>query len=88
MLISDADERAYFSRPECVAISEYLFKAGMSLPSHPFFGELLRNFMLVPTQVLPNGWSQLVGSYFLWKEVSLGKDMPLHVSRHCSSLGC
>lgn len=30
-------------------------------------------------QVLPNEWSQLVGVYFLQKELSFGEDMPLYV---------
>lgn len=79
MLVPDADERACYSRPGCVAVSEYLFKMGTRLPLHPFFRAVLRNFMLSSTQVLPNRWSQLVGSYFLWKEVSMGEDMLLHV---------
>lgn len=65
MLVTETHERACFSRPGCVAVSEYLFKAGIRLPLHPFFRVVLRNFILKSTQVLPNGWSQLVGSYFL-----------------------
>lgn len=37
-LVPEAHKRAYFSRPECVAVSEYMFKAGMRLPLHPFLG--------------------------------------------------
>lgn len=79
MLVPETDERACYPRLRCVAVSEYLFKTGMRLPLHPFFRAVLRNFMLSSTQVLSNGWSQLVRSYFMWKEVSMGKDMPLHV---------
>lgn len=57
MLVLEAHERPCYPRPGCVAVSEYLFKAGMRLPLHPFFRTVLRNFMLSPTQVLPNGWS-------------------------------
>lgn len=73
------DERACFPRQGCVAISEYLLKAGLCLPLHPFFRAVLKLYGLAPTQLAPNGWAQLVGSYFLWKQVSLGEDMPLHV---------
>lgn len=79
LLVPDAHERACFPRPNCVAFSEHLLKAGVRLPLHPFFRAMLRTFMLSPTQILPNGWSQVVGTYFLWKEVSLGEDIPLHV---------
>lgn len=79
MLVLEAHERACYPRPECVAVSKYLFKAGVHLPLHPFLRVVLRNFMLSSTLVLPNGWSQLVSSYFLWKEVSLEEDVSLHV---------
>lgn len=35
--------------------------------------------MLALTQVLLNGWSQLVKAFFLWKKMSLGEDVPLYV---------
>lgn len=73
------EERACSPRSGCVAISEHLLKAGFRLPLHPFFRAVLRLYGLAPTQLVPNAWSQLVGSYFLWKETSLGEDMPLHI---------
>ena len=49
MLVPEPNERACYPRPGCVAVSEYLFKAGMRLPLHPFFKAVLRKFMLSPT---------------------------------------
>ncbi|KAL2498546.1 putative abhydrolase domain-containing protein [Abeliophyllum distichum] len=34
---------------------------------------------LAPTQVAPNGWSQIVGSLYLWFRHLFGLEMPLHV---------
>lgn len=65
MLVPKTHECAYFSRLGYVTVSEYLFKAGMHLLQRPFFRDMLSNFMLASTQVLPNGWSQLVGLLFL-----------------------
>lgn len=47
----------------------------MKLPLHPFFLDISS----APTQLVLNAWSQMAGAYLLWKEVTLGKDMPLHV---------
>lgn len=51
------DERAYFSRKDCVAVSETILSAGMNLPSHPFFRYILRQYDLTPTQLLLNAWN-------------------------------
>ncbi|CAI9786881.1 unnamed protein product [Fraxinus pennsylvanica] len=51
----------------------------MKLPLHPFFRYILRHYNLTPTQLVPNPWSQLAGAFLLWKEVTLGEDMPLHI---------
>lgn len=81
LLVPEAHELAYYPRLGCVAVSEFFFKVGMCLPLYHFYGTVLRSFVLAPNQVFPNGWSQLVEAYFLWKEVSLGKDMPLDRAR-------
>ncbi|KAL2533323.1 Plus3 domain-containing protein [Abeliophyllum distichum] len=40
---------------------------------------ILRAYSLAPTQVSPNGWSQMVGGMYLWFRHSFGMEMPLHV---------
>ncbi|KAL2492712.1 hypothetical protein Adt_28340 [Abeliophyllum distichum] len=40
---------------------------------------ILRAYDLAPTQVVPNGWSQMVGGMYLWFRHSLGMEMLLHV---------
>ncbi|KAL2497028.1 Plus3 domain-containing protein [Abeliophyllum distichum] len=51
----------------------------MRLPLHPMFRRILRAYDLAPTQVSPNGWSQMVGGMYLWFRHSFGMEMPLHV---------
>ncbi|KAL2470102.1 Plus3 domain-containing protein [Abeliophyllum distichum] len=43
------------------------------------FRRILRAYDLAPTQVSPNGWSQMVGGMYLWFRHSFGAEMPLHV---------
>ncbi|KAL2517260.1 hypothetical protein Adt_13507 [Abeliophyllum distichum] len=43
------------------------------------FRRILRVYSLAPTQVAPNGWSQMVGGMYLWFRHSFGLEMPLHV---------
>ncbi|KAL2461384.1 hypothetical protein Adt_44804 [Abeliophyllum distichum] len=40
---------------------------------------ILRAYGLAPTQVAPNGWSQMEGGMYLWFRHSFGMEMPLHV---------
>ncbi|KAL2523716.1 Plus3 domain-containing protein [Abeliophyllum distichum] len=51
----------------------------MRLPLHPMLRRILRAYALAPTQVSPNGWSQMVGGMYLWFRHSFGMEMPLHV---------
>ncbi|KAL2461167.1 putative abhydrolase domain-containing protein [Abeliophyllum distichum] len=43
------------------------------------FRRILRAYDLAPTQVSPNGWSQMVGGMYLWFRHPFGAEMPLHV---------
>lgn len=52
LLVLEAHERAWLPKLGCVAISEYLIKAGMLLPLYHFLRTILRSFMLAPAQVL------------------------------------
>lgn len=79
MFVPTPDERACYPREWCVAVSDAILAGGMRLPLHPFFRFLLRQYNLAPTQLVPNAWSQMAGAFLLWKEVTLGEDMPPHV---------
>ncbi|XP_022853220.1 uncharacterized protein LOC111374722 [Olea europaea var. sylvestris] len=79
LILPEPEERACYPRPGCVAISEAILRAGLRLPIHPFFRLVLRSYGLAPTQLNSNSWSQMVGSWMLWKEASLGVEMPLSV---------
>ncbi|KAL2465639.1 Uncharacterized protein Adt_41490 [Abeliophyllum distichum] len=52
---------------------------GMRLPLHPMLRRILRAYDLAPTQIAPNGWSQMVGGMYLWFRHSFGMEMRLHV---------
>ncbi|KAL2475475.1 hypothetical protein Adt_36211 [Abeliophyllum distichum] len=51
----------------------------MRLPLHPMFRRILRAYGLDPTQLGPNGWSQMVGGMYLLFRHFFGLEMPLHV---------
>ncbi|KAL2471702.1 hypothetical protein Adt_39838 [Abeliophyllum distichum] len=46
---------------------------------HLFFRMILRAYGLAPTQVAPNGWSQVVGSLYIWFKDSFKMEMPLQM---------
>ncbi|KAL2504672.1 Uncharacterized protein Adt_20293 [Abeliophyllum distichum] len=79
LILPDPNERACFPRRGCTALHLNAFVSGMRLPLHPMLRRILRAYDLVPTQVVPNGWSQMVGGMYLWFRHSLGMEMPLHV---------
>ncbi|KAL2499337.1 Uncharacterized protein Adt_24887 [Abeliophyllum distichum] len=79
LILPGPNERACFPRLGCTALHLNAFVSGMRLPLHPMFRRILRAYDLAPTQVTPNGWSQMVGSMYLWFRHSFGMEMPLHV---------
>ncbi|KAL2491359.1 Uncharacterized protein Adt_26987 [Abeliophyllum distichum] len=79
LIIPGPNERACFPRRGCTALHLNAFVSGMRLPLHPMFRRILRAYDLAPTQVAPNGWSQMVGGMYLWFRHSFGMEMPLHV---------
>ncbi|KAL2497824.1 Plus3 domain-containing protein [Abeliophyllum distichum] len=79
LILPDPNERACFPRRGCTALHLNAFVSGMRLPLHPMLRRILRAYDLAPTQVAPNGWSQMVGGMYLWFRHSFGMEMPLHV---------
>ncbi|KAL2543258.1 Uncharacterized protein Adt_04236 [Abeliophyllum distichum] len=79
LILPGPNERACFPRRGCTALHLNAFVSGMRLPLHPMFRRILRAYDLAPTQVAPNGWSQMVGGMYLWFRHSFGMEMPLHM---------
>ncbi|KAL2513169.1 Plus3 domain-containing protein [Abeliophyllum distichum] len=79
LILPGPNERACFPRRGCTALHLNAFVSGMRLPLHPMFRRILRAYDLAPTQVSPNGWSQMVGGMYLWFRHSFGMEMPLYV---------
>ncbi|KAL2539405.1 Uncharacterized protein Adt_00383 [Abeliophyllum distichum] len=79
LMLPGPNERAYFPREGCTALHLNAFVSGLRLPLHPMLRRILRAYSLAPTQVSPNGWSQMVGGMYLWFRHSFGMEMPLHV---------
>ncbi|KAL2542252.1 Uncharacterized protein Adt_03230 [Abeliophyllum distichum] len=79
LILPGPNERACFPRRGCTSLHLNAFVSGIRLPLHPMFRRILRAYDLAPTQVAPNGWSQMVGGMYLWFRHSFGMEMPLHV---------
>ncbi|KAL2526393.1 Uncharacterized protein Adt_11447 [Abeliophyllum distichum] len=71
-ILSGPNERACFSRRGCTALHLNAFESGMRLPLHPMLRRILRAYDLAPTQVAPNGWSQMVGPRKKGREEEVG----------------
>ncbi|KAL2497090.1 putative abhydrolase domain-containing protein [Abeliophyllum distichum] len=48
-----------FPRRGCTSLHLNAFVSGIHLPLHPMLRRILRAYNLAPTQVAPNGWSQM-----------------------------
>ncbi|KAL2480241.1 Uncharacterized protein Adt_33207 [Abeliophyllum distichum] len=79
LMILGPNERAYFPIRGCTALHLNAFVSGMRLPLHPMFRRILRAYGLAPTQVVPNGWNQMVGGMYLWVWHFFDMEMPLYV---------
>ncbi|KAL2518664.1 Uncharacterized protein Adt_14911 [Abeliophyllum distichum] len=65
LILPGPNERACFPMRGCTALHLNAFVSGMRLPLHPMLRRILRAYDLAPTQVAPNGWSQMVGGHVL-----------------------
>ncbi|KAL2457868.1 Uncharacterized protein Adt_46192 [Abeliophyllum distichum] len=63
LILLGPNERACFSRRGCTVLHLNVFVSGMRLPLQPMLRRILRAYDLAPTQVAPNGWSQMVGGH-------------------------
>ncbi|KAL2526823.1 Uncharacterized protein Adt_11877 [Abeliophyllum distichum] len=72
LILPEPTERACFSRMGCTALHLNAFVSGMRFPLHPMFRRFLRAYDLAPTQVAPNGWSQMVGAEEVAEEEGQG----------------
>ncbi|KAL2498304.1 Uncharacterized protein Adt_23854 [Abeliophyllum distichum] len=79
LILPGPNERACFPREGCTTLHLNAFVSGLRLPLHPMLRRILRAYFLAPTQVFPNGWSQMVGGMYMWFRHSFGMEMPLHV---------
>ena len=53
-------------------MSPYIMKAGISLPLHPFFVEVLDALNIAPLPLSPNAWRCMVGILLFYTECGLG----------------
>ncbi|KAL2466035.1 Uncharacterized protein Adt_41886 [Abeliophyllum distichum] len=77
--VPEPHERSCAHREGFVSLHVQSFNARTRLPLDPFYGCVLKTYGLALTQVATNGWSQMVGSLYLWFWHSTGFEMPLHV---------
>ncbi|KAM3207993.1 hypothetical protein ACQJBY_062964 [Aegilops geniculata] len=71
------DLRASSSPPHgAICVYAHALEAGMRLPLHPFFVEVLTYFNLAPTQLTPNSWRIMAGFLVLCRSA----DVPLSLA--------
>ncbi|XP_077226170.1 uncharacterized protein LOC143859334 [Tasmannia lanceolata] len=68
-----------------LCLYEEALRAGLRLPFHPFFADVLNYYGLAVTQVVPNSWRTLVGFLYLL-EVRLRRNPTVPVFRMCAHL--
>ena len=61
-----AGEMANNPHGSAVAFHPVFLEIGARLPLHPYVRRVLREFMIAPSQLNPNGWRIVIGMYALW----------------------
>ncbi|TVU40318.1 hypothetical protein EJB05_13776, partial [Eragrostis curvula] len=69
----------YAAAPEDGVISVYedALDAGMRLPLHPFYAELLTHYGLAPSQLLPNAWRYMAAFVLLCADAGVEPLLPV-----------
>jgi hypothetical protein len=71
--------------PGTVCVYAHALEAGMRVPLHPLFGEVLSHFGVAPSQMAPNGWRAMAGFVVICHFAGVGTPS-LAVFRHFFSL--
>ncbi|XBH97858.1 uncharacterized protein LOC119341004 [Triticum dicoccoides] len=63
--------------PGCVCVYAEALEAGMRVPLHGFFCDVLAHFGIAPTQLAPNGWRILAGFLVLCHSADVPPSLPV-----------
>ncbi|KAK1604663.1 hypothetical protein QYE76_028336 [Lolium multiflorum] len=66
-----ADRRACTPPPGSLCVYAHALEAGMRVPLHGFFCEVLAHFGIAPSQLVPNGWRVMAGFLALCRSVGM-----------------
>ena len=75
------DERSNHPPLGLVAFNKAIMKHGARLPLHPLVREILNHFELAPSQLSPNAYKLIAGTFILWRKV-FGEDLPMNIFCH------
>ncbi|XP_051204584.1 uncharacterized protein [Lolium perenne] len=65
------DRRACTPPPGSLCVYAHALEAGMRVPLHGFFCEVLAHFGIAPSQLVPNGWRVMAGFLALCRSVGM-----------------
>ncbi|KAL6606109.1 hypothetical protein ACP70R_041762 [Stipagrostis hirtigluma subsp. patula] len=68
--------------PGAVCVYAHALEAGMRLPLHPFFCDVLGHFGVAPSQIAPNGWRIMAAFLALSRSAGVAQPPPVAVFRH------
>ncbi|KAL6606732.1 hypothetical protein ACP70R_042385 [Stipagrostis hirtigluma subsp. patula] len=81
------DRRACSPPPKgAVCVYAHALEAGMRLPLHPFFCDVLGHFGVTPSQIAPNGWRIMAAFLALSRSAGVAQPPPVAVFRHFFAL--
>ncbi|KAL6606731.1 hypothetical protein ACP70R_042384 [Stipagrostis hirtigluma subsp. patula] len=77
------DLRACSPPPQgAVCVYAHALEAGMRLPLHPFYCDVLAHFGVAPSQIAPNGWRIMAAFLALSRSAGVAQPPPVAVFRH------
>ena len=63
--------------PGAICVNEHALEAGMRVPLHAFFCEVLAHFGVAPIQIAPNGWRAMAGFIVLSHKAGVAPSLPV-----------
>ncbi|KAL5835926.1 hypothetical protein ACOSQ4_015423 [Xanthoceras sorbifolium] len=84
--IPNEGERATDLEPGSAAFHPSFMELGVRLPLQPYLRRFLRDILLAPAQISPNGWRVLIGMWSLRKVLGIETDHSFAEIQHCYKL--